>query len=502
MESVDKSPTGSIDAVAGTVVRGRRWIALLAFLVPLATIGVVLRLPDQYTSSALLMLVQQQVPRQYVDPMNSGTSADLIRAVSREVLSAPRLSGIVDSFGLFASERGRLSSEQLAEKLRDKIEVTPVDQISARSDFTTFRLSFAHDDPKLAQQIVSQLTSLFIEVNLKERSNQAEATSTFLKSQLDAARDRLEKQEKLLLNARMRAPNPSPLQGQVNLGMIAELRSQLQANLMNAARIQQQRSSHESSLNGIASRLQSERTTLLSSFTPKHPEVVAKDREIEGVQALLSMLNSGKADAALSSVIAGAGNPSYVQMKGQIESSVADLDTLSREAQQLRQEIARYQATLALSASPVREQELDRAQRDYEVYKDDYTKLQNSYLRSQLTTNLEQQQSGQTFRLVDPPTLPAFPSGPKRLKISLGAIGAGLALGVVLAFLIDMRNDSFHREQEIKQHFVGPLIVGIPLMSTPAEERSKRRRRGLEFVVACTMITVVGAAEYYVYLHG
>jgi uncharacterized protein involved in exopolysaccharide biosynthesis len=238
----------------------------------------------------------------------------------------------------------------------------------------------------------------------------------------------------------------------------------------------------------------------LTRYTDKHPEILKKDQEIERVQALLSHLRTGSSGASKPQDQAAVEDPFIAQMKGQVEANWVETQNLNREEQRLRSDIASYQGRLKLS--PVREQQLAGLLRDYELYKQDYTDLQNKQLRSQMTANLEEQQPGQNFKLVDPPTLPSIPSSPKRLKISLGGAGAGIALGIALAFLMDIRNRTFHTEKEVKHHLGAPLIVGIPLLSTPAEERSRKLRAASAWVAASLTLTVVAAAEYLVYLHG
>jgi hypothetical protein len=86
------------------------------------------------------------------------------------------------------------------------------------------------------------------------------------------------------------------------------------------------------------------------------------------------------------------------------------------------------------------------------------------------------------------------------MKISLGAVAAGIAIGVVLAVLMDMRNRAFHDEKEVKRHFGAPLIVGVPLFRTRREERWRKWRLAFEWLAACAMTVVVVAAEVFVFL--
>ena len=47
-----------------------------------------------------------------------------------------------------------------------------------------------------------------------------------------------------------------------------------------------------------------------------------------------------------------------------------------------------------------------------------------------------------------------------------------------------------------------PLAIGIPLLFTAAEKRSRSRRRVLEYFVGSALLIVVAFAEVYVYHHG
>ena len=140
--------------------------------------------------------------------------------------------------------------------------------------------------------------------------------------------------------------------------------------------------------------------------------------------------------------------------------------------------------------------------RDYDLLKQNYADLLKKQLESGLAVSLEKHQEGQQFRVVDPPSLPTVPSSPKRLKISLGGAAAGLFLGLALAFLVDNKNRSFHTEKELSQLFPVSLVLGLPLLLTPAQQRMQAWRLAFEALAGCGLIAVVCIAEFYVYRHG
>ncbi len=168
---------------------------------------------------------------------------------------------------------------------------------------------------------------------------------------------------------------------------------------------------------------------------------------------------------------------------------------MARDEKQVKAEISQYQERLNLT--PVREQQLAGLLRDYDLLKQDYADLLSKETQSQLAGSLEKRQAGQQFRLIDRPSLPLAPSFPKRLPIGLGGAAAGLVLGAVLAFLADIRGGSFYSEKDLSRNFSLPLVISIPLLRTPSEERAQTWKRALEWIAGTAVFTIVLAAEFY-----
>lgn len=474
------------------LIRKRRWWVMLpAALSALAAVGVALVLPDRYESEVTLAVVQQQIAQTLVAPITTTTIADAVDAMTREVLSRNRLLAIIEEFDLYATSRQNSTPEVLAERMRKDVKIEPLELASAR-DFTAFKISFVANNPQLAQRVVSRLASLFIQENLKTRGNQATKTADFLNDQVTAAKQRLAEQEQRLADFKTSNVGELPEQQASNIGALTQLRMELTTVLASQRRAQEQRASTESSIAENVARLEAEKAILLTRLTPRHPEVVKKDQEITGMRVRLEKLKSGTSNASSTSNQSSAEDLSVAQLQNELES-------LSREEQRLRAEIAQYQRRIDLT--PVREQQLASILRNYEMYKQDYADLVNKQLRSQQSVSVEERQEGQQFRLVDPPTLPVVPSSPKRVQIGLGGAAGGIALGLALAFLMNLRNHSFYSDKELKQHFQVPLVVTVPELLTPAEERERNWQRVFEWLAAAAMTVIVCAAEFYVFRH-
>jgi polysaccharide chain length determinant protein (PEP-CTERM system associated) len=475
--------------VLGAALRRRWWIFLPACALALLSAAALPRLAKSYTSEAIIVVVQQQVSPVYVPPATLVSPSDAVRSLAREVLSRPRLLQIIDELGLYP---GAERSDLLAEKMRDSVGVDPMGLTGM--DYSSFKLSFTANNPQLAQAVTSRLASLFIYGNQKQRGEQAEGTANFFNDQLTGAKAKLAEQEERLKNFKLRNVGQLPQEQQANLSALTALRGQLQNTMDNLTRARRLRDSLEGVLSRDLARLAAQRSEMLKHLTLEHPTVVAKDQEITRTRNLLERLQ-GIVRAESVAISPAPDDITFAQLRTQIETNASEIASLTADEQRLKGEISQYQNRIRLT--PVTEAQLATILREYDQYSRDYTELLNKQLQSQLTASLEERHQGQHFRMVDPPSLPQAPSKPSPKKILLGGLAAGLALGLGLAFLVEMMNRSFHREKELHSYAV-PLIVSIPLMLTPREVRRRRWKRAFECAAGAAMLVVVSAAELYV----
>ena len=187
------------------------------------------------------------------------------------------------------------------------------------------------------------------------------------------------------------------------------------------------------------------------------------------------------------------------QLRSQLEANRLDIEDITKYEAQQKAVIAEYQDRLNLT--PVREQELASILRDYDLSKQDYSDLLGKEQQSRLATSLEKQQGGQQFRLVEPPSLPTVPSSPQRVKLSWMGIGAGLFLGLVLAFVKDLVRPTFHSVKEVSLRFGAPLVVGLPVVFTKSENRWRTWKKAFELLCGLVLAVAIGMAEFYVLRH-
>jgi polysaccharide biosynthesis transport protein len=529
-----ESNIGETIATVLRVLKTRRLLILgLAALFAVLTAAVLPLIPTKYKSEALILVVKQEVPERYVTPTSTTEIGEELQAMTEEVLSRTRLMGIIDDLHLFSKERQTAAPEEIVEKMRRRIDITPL-TTPDRKGFSAFKIAYAAQDPQTAQDVTGRLTSLFIEDNLKTRQDQATNTAAFLSSQLDAVKAKLDDQEARLRDYKMQHLGELPEQQQGNLAILGTLQAQLQNTASSRGRAEQQRVYLESLLNDYRNyisrglsvpaaaggshianpleearaelkRLQASREQLLEVDTPQHPEVLRIDAQIARKQKVVDSLKPKEAPAtpggAAPAALTGTeDNPQTSQLKSQLEANRIELENLSKDEKKLKAQLAEYQQRI--NSTPVREQQLADVVRDYELLKLNYADLLSKKQQSQLAASLEKQQEGQHFRVIDPPSLPKVAAGPKPIVISAGGAAAGLLLGLGLAFLFEMRRSAFWSEKEIMRSFGLVLVLDLPVIPTARERRSNNWRSVLGAVASVFLVLVICAAQYYVYKRG
>jgi polysaccharide chain length determinant protein (PEP-CTERM system associated) len=504
----------------GGLLWRRRWFVALPFAICLvAGVFVASRLPDQYRSETLIMVVPQRIPDEYVTPTITGSIHDRLPSISEQILSRSRLERIITDFDLYKAERASGILEDIVQRMRADIDVNLV------KDASSFRVSYTSSDPKTAQTVTGRLASLFIEENLRDRETLADGTSEFLESQLEEAKRRLLEHEKKLETYRRNHSGQLPSQLESNLQAIQSAQMLLQNVNESTNRARERRLLFERQLAEAeatpaplpvspageadavpltaAQQLEAGRARLEAMkvrYKPDHPDVRTLQR------ALAELEVKAAAEAAASppgTVVQRSLSPAELLRQKKISDLEAEIVVIDRqlaanqaEDARLKNTIAQYQANVA--QLPTRESELVELTRDYSTLQSTYASLLAKREDSKLAANLERRQIGEQFKVLDPASFPQKPSNQKvQLAAVAGGAAGGLLIGLLLVGLSEYRDSTFKQEQDVVRVLTLPVLALVPTMPNDGERAALRRRAllmnvgGTTILLACTVALIL-----------
>ncbi len=504
------------------VVRRRH----MQFLIPLflgwlVVWGASWVLPARYKSATQILVEQPTMPKNYVEPNVSDDLQNRLQSITQQILSRTRLLLIIDKLHLYRNARRQLTPDEQVGLMRKDIDIELV-RDSHDEQITAFKISYSAHDPHVAQQVTSELSSLFINENLRVREKQSEDTTKFLENQLEDARASLADQEAKVREFKGKHEGELPSQEASNLQILSGLQSQLQneQDALNTAKqqrvylqtlLEQYRNLHPTSrgVEGVPTgdqeldRLESKLADLKSRYTDHYPEVENLKDEIAKVERSRGVANAEPRTTGNPLKQADAADPSQnaalLQLQGQLHSNQAEIANREQAIAGLKARVNDYQDRL--NNEPKSEEQLADLTRGYVQSQANYDDLLKKQNESEMATSMEQMQQGERFSILDPPSLPMKPDFPNRLKFCGMGLGFGLLLGLLMAGGFEYMDDRLHSEKELKILLPVSILSEIPAIVSPLDERTNKKKMVLGWAMATLTVATILVGSAFSYLH-
>ncbi len=505
------------------IVSRRKWWILgplfFGFLLVFASAWVI---PAQYTSESVILVEQPKVPKTYVEPNVEVDMAERVQAMQQQVLSRTRLLGLIDRLHLYqtyASSPDDQVKKMIGDITFDLVQGPP--QGGKQGDLIAFRISYQAPNAVAAQQVNAALASFFVDENVRASQEQSESTTAFLNSQARASGEALAEQEAKLRAYEAQHEGSLPQELQSNLQILSGVQSQLQAAMGARERALQQQTYLNSVLNqyqsmgteglagapaSIDQQLETARASLAElrgRYTDDHPDI----KKLKDTIAQLEKLKKDLGSEAKENLETNAATPAQIsqltplmQVQSQLKANKEEIQSKEAEIQHLQQVAQEYSRRISLT--PAVEAEMGDMMRDYAQSKRDYSDLLGKKQESALATNLQRQQQGEQFRVIDPPSLPDKPSFPDRFKFSLAALAVGLILAVVFGAGLEFLDDRIRTEADLAEATTLPVLVEIPSLPTPAEIRAARWKPWIAAAATVLVVLLIPTGIAYAYFWG
>jgi polysaccharide chain length determinant protein (PEP-CTERM system associated) len=460
-----------------TLKRHKWWVVVPALLCTAIGVAVAEYWPPTYKTTVTLAVQAPAVTPDLVADQAVLNLTERLRALSQQLRSRSVLERVVREEAL-ADTR---PVEAAVQELRGSITVEPMKPIArteGMTDLNAFDIVYRDGTAERTQRVANRLAAVFVDEHSRSRAVQAEDTTEFLGTQLQASHERIATLEKQLRAVKEAHMGKLPEQAAGNLQALAALRQQLDttSNSLQFERdrlssierqIQTMRQTMPSSRAGPAAAPspQQERVTGLerklaaarSKYTARHPEVQALEKELEIARADAAALGDEPPSSTQPQV---SRDPLYQQLISDRSVVQARIQNLQRAEINLRSEITSYQQRV--DAAPMVEQALAATEREYELERENYRKLSERHSSAQMQAQVAQQRGGERFSVLSQAELPDSPESPNRLLILLMGGGVGLAMGVAAALGREYLNPVVRDARSLEHVVDVPILAEIP----------------------------------------
>ncbi len=526
--------------------RRHRLIVVTGALLLVASAALAFLWPAVYRSTATILIEEQEIPPDLVRSAIATYVDQRIETIKQQVLSRSTLWRMVDQYDLYKSLRRRSSTEEVLERFTKdiQIEVMNVKVIDKRSQNPTqatiaFTLAYDGEAPDVAQKVANELTSLFLNENLKTRERHAHETTSFLKQESENLVRHIQEVEGRIAKVKQRADGALPELMQLNMALM----NQSQRELIDADRDIRSLRERKTYLEGelatlkphtpiisasgerlldVDERLKALRAqsaSLAAYVKLDHPDMIKMTQELSSLEketgasdgrdelskrlraerALLDDLR-GRMHVAQPDVIRAQEvvaslerelqtatdraavpvnikpeNPAYINIDSQLASTTASLQALEAARVELKRRMADY--AKRLESTPTVEPEYLDLIRDRENSVRKHQEIASRMMEAQVSAELEVQRKGERFSLINPPELPEKPSQPNRPAILL--LGAMFALfgGVGLGVVADNVDGKIYTRDQLSNAMRNVPIVAVPYLPSDREMAVLSRRR-------------------------
>ena len=173
-------------------------------------------------------------------------------------------------------------------------------------------------------------------------------------------------------------------------------------------------------------------------------------------------------------------------LRSQLTLNAQEIENRKAEQRRILNNIETYQTRMG--RLPLREQELARITRDYEISKANYRSLVDKKMSAEMASEMERRQKSERFTIGDPARVPDMPVRPNRRLYAAAISVFGLLLGLVWGAANELRKDVLLGEWELPAYV--PILGRVPAMNFRGDGEGGGKRRLL--VVSSAALSVIG----------
>jgi uncharacterized protein involved in exopolysaccharide biosynthesis len=282
----------------------------------LLTIAIVatFTLHSVYQSKATILIEQQEIPKDLVRSTVTSFADQRIEIISQTVMTRSNLMEIIKKYDLYQEELKTEPLEVILDDMREDINKSiisadVIDPVSGRPTEASiaFTLSFKSESPVLAQKVASELTTLYLNENLKTRTKMANEAEIFLTEEAERLRQQIAELESQLAELKENYMNSMPELTDLNIKLMDRSEQELMEIDQKIQAIKERKIYLESEL---------------AQLSPNLPFISETGERILSPKDRLKSLESKYVSA---SALYSANHPDVVRMRKQIQAFKAEV---------------------------------------------------------------------------------------------------------------------------------------------------------------------------------
>lgn len=517
------------------IVRRHLLLIVATFVsVSAVAVAVALLVPPVYQSTGTIMVEAQQIPTDLVQATVTSFADERIQIIKQRVMTRDNLLRIIDKYKLFEDRSITFTPSEQVDKMRDLIEVQLVNanvQGQRGSATIAFKVSFEDRRPDVAQRVANELVTLFLNENVKVRTERATQTTEFLTQEANKLRKDLNTLENQIAIYKQENGAALPQNSALSLNAIQRLESDLRTSQRDYSAAEEEARSLDvelaSAKAAVASaaaavgggsseadavdvnraelqKLRVQLAQLQEIYTDNYPDVRTTKRRIAALEKAIA--DAAKQPPAPAEASNGAGArlpvaPSVAAAQMVVAKIESRMAAARSRMGALRAEQGQLQARLReaenqMLKAPQVERGLAALMRDHETAQRKYEEIRAKQMNAQVAENLEGEQKAERFTLLEPPIAPDRPIKPNRRKmIALGLMLAAVAAAGAVMLLETLRGTV---------RGVGALMAVVgqrPLVIVPYITIAREYERRRELWVRAGMATILALALSLVAVH-
>jgi uncharacterized protein involved in exopolysaccharide biosynthesis len=435
----------------------RRLYVIVSFVL-LFLVGVVTAytLPTMYRSSATMLVESPDLPANIVQAPGTGEIEQRIAKIREQVLSRGDLISLIEQNGLYQSERRSQPMSYVVDKMRQSTTVGALaggigaGGTANKGNVIAINMSFDYSNAQQAQAVMQAYVTQFMRMNSDQLEDRANLTVRYLQEQAAKLRSQKEAIEGQL--TALKANNGALLAGAGGPTYVDTAGYAAQITNLESQNRQLALQSSGGAADPQLAAAEAALATAEAMYSDSHPDVALARERVAAIKRSRPAGPTGLSPIVQEQIRAN--NVAIAQITAARDAAVARAN--SAFAGQARQ--------------PVVMQQMVQLENQAANMRDQYNTVANDLLKAQASARLASEQRGERLTLVDPPNLPDSPHWPNRPLVILGGAAAGLALGFLLALLVELLNRPMRSPNQLNSMGL-PVLGVVPILQTNVRKK-------------------------------